>query len=346
VEARNLVFTGYTGEDGYAALLWNSSIDVKNSTFLANRNDTLDSAAIEHANTTTATYYDLVFAGNDYDVYLSAPSGTLTINKDGTSNPTTYTTDGSGSVSFVGTKPMDVHVEDSDGNDIANAKVYVQRKTPVVYTSGTGNTSGDADLVVTQTISSDTPQTGMVTVYDVSLASSQGYRFASHDGANTFTFISEVTGTANTGGSGTVLKRKTGTGFTSANIVQGDTIRNTTDVSWCVVDTIDDDDTITCTPLQGGTDNTWQEDDTYSFHKLATTLISGTDTVDAPYINELTDATGDVSTSIPNAAAQDVNIFVRRSSEAPKYLDFNTANAITATAGMSATIVLREDPNA
>lgn len=68
VEARGLVFSGYAGTAG--AMLWNSSIDVELSRFLAN------SRAIEHPAVGTFTYYDLLFAGNTYDVNNSTNAST------------------------------------------------------------------------------------------------------------------------------------------------------------------------------------------------------------------------------------------------------------------------------
>lgn len=60
-EARGLTFAGYTGASG-AALLWNASIDIKNSQFLAN------TRAIEHTTEGDFGYVGLTFAGNTYDV--------------------------------------------------------------------------------------------------------------------------------------------------------------------------------------------------------------------------------------------------------------------------------------
>jgi hypothetical protein len=66
VEARNLTFSGYSGTDG--ALNWNGSIDIKNSSFLANLNSSGTSHAIYHDTQGTYTYNNLSFSGNDYDI--------------------------------------------------------------------------------------------------------------------------------------------------------------------------------------------------------------------------------------------------------------------------------------
>lgn len=82
IEARNLVFTGYSGS--LAALLWSDSINIKNSQFLANY------TGIEHRSHygSPYDYYGLTFSGNDYDVYNSSGSYTTTT----TSTTTTTTT--------------------------------------------------------------------------------------------------------------------------------------------------------------------------------------------------------------------------------------------------------------
>lgn len=101
-EARKLVFAGYDGAAD-AALLWSGSINIKNSSFLANLNSGGNAAAIEHPAAGTFYYYDLIFAGNDYDINFSAASGDLTIYAVGTSNPSTSEKVGSGTVSIIAT---------------------------------------------------------------------------------------------------------------------------------------------------------------------------------------------------------------------------------------------------
>lgn len=81
------------------------------------------------------------------------------------------------------------------------------------------------------------------------------------------------TGTADVGGSGTALIRKTGTAFESSNISEGDIIHNTTDESWAEVVTITDDTNIVTTALAGGTADTWAEDDAYLCPSLRVDLV-------------------------------------------------------------------------
>lgn len=248
---------------------------------------------------------------------------------------------GASTVSFSADVTLSVHVEDVNGTAIQYAQVYLQKQTPTKFTSGAGNNAGDGDLVVTQTIDSDMPGNGFISVYDVSENESLGYRYASHDGANTFTFPTEVTGAATSTGSGTSLI-STSTNFLTADIEEGDTIRNTTDGSWAVVDEIVDADNITTTALRGGTDNTWQNTDAFSVHKLATTLVSGTDTADVPLINKQTDASGNVTKSYNYASDTSIFVRVRSNHEATKYIPFKTSGTID-SGGISVTAVLTED---
>jgi len=101
---RNCTFSATTDSSGSgSALKWNNSIDIENCSFVANTHDTLDPHAIEHPDAGTFAYVNLVFAGNDYDVYFTDTSGSLVINASGTSNPDSYETT-SGSVFINATK--------------------------------------------------------------------------------------------------------------------------------------------------------------------------------------------------------------------------------------------------
>jgi len=85
--------------------------------------------------------------------------------------------------------------------------------------------------------------------------------------------MASETGTADDGGSGTLLIRKTGTAFESSNIKVGDVIHNVTDGSWAEVSVITDDDNITTTQLVGGTGNTWAGDNVYLAPALRMDLV-------------------------------------------------------------------------
>jgi len=341
---RNCTFSGYTA-DADAALLWSNNINIKNCAFNSNTDATNDPHAIEHPDSGNFTYDGLTFSGNDYDINFSAASGTLTINATNGANPSTYEITGGGtSVTINNAVSVNVHVEDTDGNAIQYAKVYIQKDPPPSYTAGSGNNAGDSTLVITQTIPSDIPQSGWCIVFDVSENAVLPYRYASHDGTNTFTLPSEVTYACTGGGTSTLLE-DTAHDFLSLNIEEGDTIRNVTDGSWAVVDEVVDSDTIYTSPLQGGSDNTWTSGDTYSVHRLATTLVSGTDTVDVPLLVDQTDGSGDVSLSYNYTSDQDIKIRVRSNEGATKYIPIETSGTVHST-GFSVTIVMQEDTEA
>jgi hypothetical protein len=110
VVIRNCIFVGtrdqYGSGEEYdgSALLWaDSSVDIEDCQFIANADDDsgVDPHAVQHDEAGEYDYTNLLFSGNDYDVHFTAASGNLTINKLGTSNPTTSEVEGTGSVTFV-----------------------------------------------------------------------------------------------------------------------------------------------------------------------------------------------------------------------------------------------------
>ena len=337
-------FRGATTADGVAFITATTLATISDCDFTFS-----DGHAIEITNTGTYSFAGNTFTGygadgtNDAAIYNNS-GGAVTINISGGGDTPTIRNGASASTTVNNTVNLNVHVEDASGTAIENAQVYVQKATPTAFTSGAGNTAGDGDLVVTQTIDSDMPGTGVCSVLDVSLNLTLPYRYASHDGANTFTFPTEVTGSATSTGSGTSLI-STSTNFLTADIEEGDTIRNTTDGSYAVVDEIVDADNITTSALSGGTDNTWQASDAFSVHKLATTLVSGTDTVDVPLVNLQTDASGDTTKSYSFGTDTSVIIRVRSNNGATKYIPFNTSGTITSS-GLNVTAVLSEDTEA
>jgi hypothetical protein len=123
VPIRSCTFKNYAGTDG--AILWSSSIDVRECQFIDN-NGVATSAAIRHTDGTPTTYYDLTFSGNNYDVFLDHATASLTISKDGTSNPTTYRSSGTGTVTFTGTKNLKITVKDASGTALTGARVLLE----------------------------------------------------------------------------------------------------------------------------------------------------------------------------------------------------------------------------
>ena len=103
-----------------------------------------------------------------------------------------------------------------------------------------------------------------------------GYYLRHNDKIEFFNMPSTMeseTGTADAGGSGTALVRKTGTAFESSNITVGDIIHNTTDGSWAEVSEITDDDNIITTALAGGVADTWAEDNEFLCPSLRVDLV-------------------------------------------------------------------------
>jgi len=101
---RNCTFSGHSGTD--AALLWNSTINIKYCAFNGNSDATNNPAGIEHTATgVTVSYVGLTFSGNDNDVYISATSGTLTINASEGSNvsDTNYRAEGTATLTVNNT---------------------------------------------------------------------------------------------------------------------------------------------------------------------------------------------------------------------------------------------------
>lgn len=135
------------------------------------------------------------------------------------------------------------------------------------------------------------------------------------------------------------------TGISSKDIEEGDTIRNTTDGSWAVVDEIIGTDHIATSRLQGGTDNEWEASDAYSVHRLAIAYTSSDDKVDIPIFNGQTNATGDADTTYNYGAlgvSLPISVRIRSNHGSTKYIPYNTSGTITSD-GYSLTAVLSED---
>jgi limonene-1,2-epoxide hydrolase len=285
---------------------------------------------------------NIKFSGCTYDIENSS-AGLATIQNVNGSNASTYENTGGGTTSIETFVSMSVNVKDSSLNNIQDAQVYIQKSSPTAFTADIGNNAGDGDLVVNEVVDTDIPQTGWCMVWVKSLNKIQPYRYASWS-SKTFTFPTEVTGTCTTGGTSTQLIDSGANFGGTTNIKEGDTLRNTTDGSWAVVDEIVSATELKTTPLQDGTDNTWQLNDGYSAHKLATTLTDGDDTVDIPIMNKKTDSSGDVSKNY-NYPGSPVNIDIRirkNSSGGTRYIPYPTSGQITAD-GYSLTAILSAD---
>ncbi len=127
---RNCVFSGTTDSYGGtnpdgSALLWNSSINIKNCDLRSNAHGTYDPHAIQHDTAGTFTYDNLVFASNDYDIHFTAASGDLVINATNGANPGTYDIEGTGSVTINNAVTLKVTVKNEAGDTISDAQTAI-----------------------------------------------------------------------------------------------------------------------------------------------------------------------------------------------------------------------------
>lgn len=336
--------------DGVALLTTDNPATIKNSSFVFS-----DGHAIEITATGTYTFTGNTFTNfgstgtTDAAIYNNS-GGLVTLNIDGGGDSPTYRNGTSASTVINNTVTLTVTVENKNSVAIQNAQVLIQKRSTETgdfghpanpFTSSTGNNAGDADFVITggQTIPADVPSSGTLSVYQDGVE--QTYRYASWSGS-TFTLLSEISNNCTGGGSGTSLQ-DTVNDFTALDIEEGDTVRNTTDGSWAIVRSVDDADNITTTALRGGTDNTWTSGDTYSFHRLALTYVSGTDTATVPLLNADTDGSGQASVSVNYDADKDIFVRVRKSSTGvTRYIPFTTNGTLTST-GFSLSVTLIED---
>jgi len=278
---------------------------------------------------------------NDNSSIYNNSGGLVTLNiSNGLSptvkNGTSATTD------VIQSVDINFHVDDTDGNNVQFAQVYIQKATPTAQLSGAGNTAGDADLVVSSSVDTDIPTDGWAIVYDKSENATQPYRVASISGS-TLT-LAGVAGSATSAGTSTTLNDDT----FFPGLFEGETIRNTSDGSWAVVDQIVGGDpaaatSIITSPLRGGTLNTWGNTDVWSTGTLATTLAQNVDTVDLPIVNGQTDVDGDItSASINFGSTFSAVVRIRSNEGATKYIPFLTT--ISITGAFSGSAVIQEDP--
>ena len=230
---------------------------------------------------------------------------------------------------------------DVNNDPIQYAQVFVRKASSYYdYTShNTNNSAGDTTFEVNETVDTDLPQTGWLHVFDASTNTKQNYRYASWSGL-IFTLNTEVTGSATSTGSSTSLI-STSTNFTTADIEEGDTIRNTTDGSWAVIDEIVDADNITTTALSGGFDNTWQSGDAFSLHKLAITYTNA-DKVDIPIFNAQTNASGVASTTYAGSVPISIVVRIRSNEGGTKFVPYQTTGTLSSS-GFSLTAILTGD---
>jgi hypothetical protein len=286
----------------------------------------------------TYTFDNLTFSGNSYDIENSS-AGLVTINATNGANPATVINTGGGTTTILNTKTLTITVKDGSNNPIPGAQVWIQKDPSDTdfgheakpFTSAAGNNQGDGDFVVTETVPADLPASGLITVNDISENELQSYRYASKSGS-TFTFPATQSGTATSEGTATTLNA---TGIGAKNIIEGDTIRNTTDNQFAIVLSVSTN-SVTTTALSGGA--VWNNTDGYSVHTLAVTYISGTDTATVPLMNEETNASGVATESYNFGSSKGVVVRIRKASLGTKYLPLGTTGTISGDFTLTATL--------
>jgi hypothetical protein len=149
------------------------------------------------------------------------------------------------------------------------------------YTShNTNNALGDNTIELTTSLLQDTPpgsdtDNGVIRMVDNANNVEHRFRFKNWTGA-IVTLQPEITSTTDQAGTPT---RIWDAGIEGTNVKPGDCIRNSTDGSWAHITALGTD-YLDTTPLQGGSDNTWENGDTYSIHTLPKTY----DNSDKAYI--------------------------------------------------------------
>lgn len=184
------------------------------------------------------------------------------------------------------------------------------------YSVSSGSQYGST-LVISESIPIDTPASGVVRIVDVSISdNTREYRIR-YDSwfSNTFTLRAKVTGTADSGGSNTVLIDSEGS-FTTKGLKYGDIICNETDGSFAYLVSVDSNTQVTTTPLAGGSDNTWQNGDTYTFHVIPRALTTS-DKVYVPYLDDRQSGPGTMSKTILYLTERNVIIRARKAGYKP-----------------------------
>ncbi len=201
------------------------------------------------------------------------------------------------------------------------------------------NAAGDTtiDTDGDPTIATDTPDSGVIRVVDVSENTEHRFRYSSWTGS-TFTLLGGFpTGSATTGDVTGRTLIDSGATFSSGNVVKpGDLVRNTTDGSWAHVITVDSETQITHTPLQGGSENDWDTSDAYSFNNLPVTYTSS-DTIYIPFLDETATSTS-VAKTVLYSANRAVLVRVRKKGILP----FETSGTVTSS-GLSVAAIRTTD---
>lgn len=344
-------FTGCTFDSSRASasILSDNPSVISGCTFISDgSNHAIQISAAGSFNLTDHTFtgYATTDGSTGNEVIYNNSGGAVTLNSSGNTGTISIRNGAGASTTIVQSVTVSMHVENSAGTDIQNAQVYIQKSASGKswnYTSASANNAGDADFIIIGAVDADLPQGGWLHVWDASTNLKQNYRYLSWTTSTdtTFTLRNQVTGSATSVGTSTILNS---TGIGALDIQEGDTIRNTTDGSWAIVDELSTN-SATTTDLTGGSDNTWQNSDAFSVHRLAVNYTVTEDLIDIPIFNGQTDSNGDISTTYNYGALStplSVIIRVRLNQGTPKYIPFNTSGTI-GSSGFSGTAVLSED---
>jgi hypothetical protein len=212
-----------------------------------------------------------------------------------------------------------------------------------MYQSHTSSNTLGATAIVTDgspAIASDTPDSGVIRVVDVSAGTEHRFRYASWTGS-TFTLTGSFpTGTATTADVTGRILIDSGASFVSGAVVKpGDLIRNTSDGAWGHVITVDSNTQITHTPLVGGTGNDWVISDAYSFNNLPV-VYTASDTLYVPYIDETATTTSVSKTVLYDTVNGNKDVLVRVRKKG--ILPFETSGTVT-TSGLSVAAIRTTD---
>ena len=221
------------------------------------------------------------------------------------------------------------------GDRIAVFRTTAGAINKVMYTShATNNVRGDLTFEVQESLAIDTPSSGVLRAVDASEVKEHRMRYASWTGS-ILTLPTARTGTQTGAESATVLIDSAAS-FQTWVILAGDIIRNSTDLSWAQVASVDSQTQLTTIPLAGGSDNLWQAADGYSIHSLPVNY-TGSDKAYVPFIDGESTTTY-IEKIVLYTADRDVMIRVRKKGIIP----FETAGVV-GTAGLTVAAIRTTD---
>jgi hypothetical protein len=249
--------------------------------------------------------------------------------------------------------PVFINVQITGLNGVDNDRVAVfvlttaggvidKAQHGVAVPTGAFNGQGDTQIRLDATIPNDTPESGTIRIVDNINDVELRFRYASFSGTDlTLAAVAEGTGVTTANAAGTTLI-DTSANFTNSTDDPeiGDVIYNITDGSWGVIISIDDANTITHTPLQGGAENDWDASDTYAINAVPYDLDGG-DEAYVPLIDDIatiSDPETVASANFVYLANIPVLIRVRNGGSSDPIIPFEVENTVTNTGLVQAAI--------